>query len=93
MLKLSVTSLENLENFQGKGFTGAVVKVMAGDYPERLLPLLRLHHGTLPLFLEYRSKDGIIAKVKAGAELALRYDPDLGEKLAKETGCALTWTY
>ena len=34
-----------------------------------------------------------VAKVKAGPELALRYDPDLGEKLARETDCALTWTY
>ena len=93
VLKLSVSGLERLEGFQGRGFTGAVVKLPPGEYPERLLPLLRLHHGTLPLFFEYRSKDGVVAKVKAGAELGLRYDPDLGEKLAKETGCGLTWTY
>ncbi|HNX31067.1 MAG TPA: DNA polymerase III subunit alpha [Holophaga sp.] len=93
VLKLSVTSLENLEDFQGKGFTGALVRLPAGKLPDRLLPLLRLHHGGLPLYLEYRGPGGIIAKVKAGPELALRYDPDLGEKLARETDCALTWTY
>jgi DNA polymerase-3 subunit alpha len=88
-----VTGIENLEIFQGKGFTGALVKLPAGEYPGRLLPMLRLHHGNLPLFFEYRSKDGVIARVKAGPELGLRYDPDLGEKLAKEVGCGLTWTY
>jgi DNA polymerase-3 subunit alpha len=93
VLKLFVGSLENLEDFQGRGFTGALVKLPTGEYPGRLLPLLRLHHGNLPLFLEYRSKDGVIAKVKAGAEWGLRYDPDLGDKLAKEAGCGLTWTY
>lgn len=93
VLKLFVASLENLEDFQGRGFTGAVVKLPPGEYPGRLLPLLRLHHGNLPVFFEYRSKDGVVAKVKAGAELGLRYDPDLGGRLAKEAGCALTWTY
>ncbi|HWQ08696.1 MAG TPA: DNA polymerase III subunit alpha, partial [Holophaga sp.] len=48
VIKLSVSVLERLEDFQGRGFTGALVKLPPGDYPERLLPLLRLHHGTLP---------------------------------------------
>lgn len=93
VLKLFVASIENLEDFQGRGFTGALVKLPPGEYPDRLVPLLRLHHGSLPLFLEYRGKDGVVAKVRASAELNLRYDPDLGERLAKETGCGLTWTY
>ena len=93
VLKLFVASLESLEDFQGRGFTGALVKLPPGEYPDRLLPLLRLNHGKLPLFFEYRGKDGAVAKVKAGPGLGLRYDPDLGEKLARETGCGLTWIY
>jgi DNA polymerase-3 subunit alpha len=93
VLKLFVAGIENLEDFQGRGFTGALVKLPPGECPDRLVPLLRLHHGSLPLFLEYRGRDGVVAKVKAGPELNLRYDPDLGERLAREAGCGLTWTY
>lgn len=93
VLKLFVAAMEPLEDFQGRGFTGAVVKLPAGEYPGNLLPILRLHHGHLPLTFEYRSKDGVIAKVKPGNEFKLRFDPDLAEKLAKETGCGLSWIY
>jgi len=31
--------------------------------------------------------------VKAGPELSLRFDPDLSDRVAKEAGCALSWTY
>ncbi len=93
VLKLFVSALEPLEGFQGRGFTGAVVKLPLGEYPSNLLPLLRLHHGSLPLTLEYRSQDGVIAKVKPGHDFKLRFDPDLAEKLAKETGCGLSWIY
>jgi len=93
VLKLFVAAMEPLEDFQGRGFTGAVVKLPAGEYPGNLLPILRLHHGNLPLTFEYRSKDGVIAKVKPSNELKLRFDPDLAEKLAKETGCGLSWIY
>jgi len=85
--------MEPLEDFQGRGFTGAVVKLPAGEYPNNLLPILRVHHGNLPLIFEYRSAEGIIAKVKPGPEFKVRFDPDLAEKLAKETGCGLSWTY
>jgi DNA polymerase-3 subunit alpha len=42
---------------------------------------------------EYRSKEGLVARVRAGRDLRLKHDPDLAEKLAKEAGCTLTWTY
>jgi DNA polymerase-3 subunit alpha len=93
VIKLFVTSLENLEDFQGKGFSGAVVKLPKGQYPERLLPLLRQYPGPLPLFLEFPGPDGTVARVKAGAELNVRFDPDLAERLVRETGCGLSWTY
>jgi hypothetical protein len=35
----------------------------------------------------------VVARVKASPELNVRFDPDLSEKVAKETGCALSWTY
>jgi DNA polymerase-3 subunit alpha len=93
VIKLFVASVENLEDFQGRGFTGALVRLPTGEYPPQLLPLLRLHHGSLPLAFEYRSREGIVARVKAPPELNLRFDPDLAERMAKESGCALTWTY
>jgi len=93
VLKLFVASIESLEDFQGRGFTGALVRLPTGDYPSQLLPVLRLHHGNLPLSFEYRSRDGIVARVKAGSELGLRFDPDLADRVAKESGCLLTWTY
>ena len=44
-IKLFVTGLESLEDFQGKGFHGAVVKLPRGEYPDRLLPLLQTSTG------------------------------------------------
>jgi len=93
VLKLSVISIQGLEDFQGRGFTGALVRLPVGEYPRQLLPMLRLHHGSLPLSFEYRSRDGIVARVKAPAELDLRFDPDLADRIARDAGCALTWTY
>jgi DNA polymerase-3 subunit alpha len=93
VLKLIVCAMEPLEDFQGRGFTGAVVKLPVGEYPPNLLPILRLHCGNLPLTLEYHSHDCVVAKVKPGNEFKLRFDPDLAEKLAKETGCGLSWIY
>jgi len=92
-IKLFVTGLEPLEDFQGKGFSGALVKLPTGEFPHRLVPLLRLYHGNLPLHLEYRGPKGLTARVRAGSELNVRFDPDLSEKVAKEAGCALSWTY
>jgi len=93
VLKLFVISIEPLEDFQGRGFTGATVKLPMGEFPPNLLPILRVHHGSLPLLFEYRSKEGIVATVKPSSELRLRFDPDLAEKLAKETGCGLSWRF
>ena len=92
-IKLFITGLESLEDFQGKGFSGAVVKLPKGRYPDRLLPVLRMYHGSLPLQIEFQGQDGIVARVKAGPELSLRFDPDLAERLVKEAGCGLSWTY
>ena len=74
-------------------FSGAVVKLPKGRYPDRLLPVLRMYHGSLPLQIEFQGQDGIVARVKAGPELSLRFDPDLAERLVKEAGCGLSWTY
>jgi len=70
-----------------------VVRLPQGEYPDRLLPILRLYHGRLPLNLEYRTQDGTVARVQAGPDLGLRFDPDLSDRVAKEAGCALSWTY
>ena len=93
VIKLFVTGLESLEDFQGKGFSGALVRLPRGEYPTRLMPILRLYHGHLPLQIEYHGQDGTIARVKAGSELSIRFDPDLSDRVAKEAGCGLTWTY
>ena len=34
-----------------------------------------------------------VARVRANSDLRLKHDPDLAERLARETGCALSWTY
>jgi DNA polymerase-3 subunit alpha len=93
VIKLFVIGLESLEDFQGKGFSGAVVKLPKGQYPDRLLPLLRLYKGSLPLQIEFQGQDGTVARVKAGSELSLRFDPDLSDRVVKEAGCGLSWTY
>jgi DNA polymerase-3 subunit alpha len=92
-IKLFVTGLESLEDFQGKGFSGALVRLPKGEFPPRLVPLLRLYHGNLPLHLEYHGPRGSIARVRAGSDLGLRFDPDLADKVAKEAGCSLSWNY
>ena len=92
-IKLFVTGLESLEDFQGKGFSGALVRLPRGEFPPRLVPLLRLYRGNLPLQLEYQHSTGLQARVRAGADLSVRFDPDLADKVALEAGCALSWTY
>ena len=69
------------------------MKLPRGEYPSGLLPILRLYHGHLPLQLEYYAEDGTVARVKAGSQLNLRFDPDLSDRVAKEAGCGLSWTY
>jgi len=93
VLKLFITSLEPLEDFQGRGFTGAVLKLPVGEFPGRLLPLLKANPGHLPVTFEYRSKTGILARVRGGREIGLRFDPELAERVAREASCGLTWTY
>jgi DNA polymerase-3 subunit alpha len=93
VVKIFATMLEPLEHFQGLGFTGALVRLPMGECPPRMASLLKDHKGELPVTFEYRSKEGLVARVKAGSELRLRHNPDLAEKLAKETGCSLSWTY
>ncbi|GLH68183.1 DNA polymerase III subunit alpha [Geothrix edaphica] len=93
VVKVFATLLEPLESFQGQGFSGALVRLPVGECPPRLETLLKEHPGDLPVTFEYRSKEGLVARVRAGRDLRLRHDPDLAEKLAKDTGCTLTWTY
>jgi DNA polymerase-3 subunit alpha len=70
-----------------------VITLPPGECPPRLFKLLGEHKGTLPVFLDYRSKEGVTARVKAGPDLKLKHDPDLAEKLAKACGCGLSWMY
>lgn len=93
VLKVFATSLEDLQIFQGKGFSGALVRLPKGQCPPNLFLLLKQYQGDLPVQFEYRSVEGLSARVKAGNEIRLRFDADLAEKLAKETGCGLSWTY
>lgn len=93
VVKVFATVLEPLESFQGQGFTGALVRLPVGECPPRLEAILKDHRGDLPVTFEYRSKEGMVARVRAGRDLRLKHDPDLAERLAKDTGCTLTWTY
>jgi len=93
VVKVFATLLEPLESFQGQGFNGALVRLPPGECPPRLAPILAEHRGDLPVTFEYQSKEGLTARVKAGVDLRLKHDPNLAEKLARETGCTLSWTY
>jgi len=93
VVKVFATLLEPLEGYQGLGFTGALVRLPPGECPPRLATIFGDHRGELPVTFEYRSKEGLVARVRAGRDLRLKYDEALKEKVAKETGCSLTWTY
>ncbi|HJW73921.1 MAG TPA: hypothetical protein VJ486_13940, partial [Geothrix sp.] len=93
VVKVFATLMEPLEPFQGQGFSGALVRLPVGECPPRLATLLAHHKGDLPVTFEYRSKEGLVARVRAGRDLRLKHDPELAEKLAKEAGCTLSWTY
>jgi hypothetical protein len=43
--------------------------------------------------VEFQGQDGLVARVKAGPEWGLRFDPDLSDRMVKEAGCGLSWTY
>jgi DNA polymerase-3 subunit alpha len=93
VVKVFATLLEPLADFQGRGFTGVLVRLPPGECPPRMATMLAEHRGNIPVTFEYRSKEGLVARVRAGRDLSLKHDPELAEKLAKETGCALTWTF
>jgi DNA polymerase-3 subunit alpha len=93
VVKVFATLLEPLESFQGQGFNGALVRLPQGECPPRMALILAEHRGNLPVTFEYRSREGLTARVKAGSDLRLKHDPNLAEKLARETGCTLSWTY
>ncbi|MEI6593452.1 MAG: DNA polymerase III subunit alpha [Holophagaceae bacterium] len=93
VVKVFAHVLESLESYQGRGFTGALIRLPPGECPPRLGPILADHLGDLPVTFEYRSKEGLVARVKAGKDLCLRHDPGLAERLARDTGCGLTWTF
>lgn len=93
VIKLFATSIESLDDFQGKNLKGVMVKLPKGEYPNKLLPILQQHHGSIPVRFEFQSNDGTIALVKAGPELNVRFDPDLFSVVAKEAGCKLSWMY
>jgi hypothetical protein len=92
-VKISVTRLEPLSDYQGKGVTGASIYLPLGEYPPKLLSMLAQCGGPLPLTLEYRTKGGTVAKVQAGKKHGLKYSPSLAERLKAETGCTLMWTH
>ena len=93
VLKIFAHSLEPLESLQGQGFSGALIRLPVGDCPPRLFALLGEFPGNVPIYFDFRTRDGYTARVKAGPDLRLRHDPDLADRLAKETGCALSWMY
>ena len=92
-IKIFVKKLEPLENFQGRGFTGAVIELPQGEYPPDLLDILMQNKGCLPLTLRYRAISGEIADLRAGTQFALRFNPDLADLLLARTGCLLKWLY
>ena len=92
-IKLFITNIENLEDFQGKSLLGATIKLPKGEYPDNLLPILHMYKGLLPVQFEFQTKDNIVAIVKAGPELKIGFDPNLFEKITKETKCKLHWMY
>jgi DNA polymerase-3 subunit alpha len=85
--------LEPLESFQGRGFTGAIIELPQGQYPEKLLAILGQNAGGLPLAMEYRTTGGEIVKIRAAAKYRLNYSPDLAERLRAEAGCSLRWLH
>jgi hypothetical protein len=92
-IKVLARRLEPLSGFQGRGLTGALVELPPGEYPARLPAILGQNRGPLPLTLEYRTRAGAVARVRAGAGHGLAFNPDLAERLRAEAGCELRWTH
>lgn len=93
VLKIFAHSLEPLEGIQGQGFSGALVRLPAGECPPRLFAMLGEFPGSLPVYFDFKSREGLTARVKAGPDLKLRHDPDLADRVHRETGCALSWMF
>lgn len=93
IIKLFVTNIEILDDFQGKGLIGAKIKLPVGQYPDNLLNVLRNYKGSLDTQFEFESENGVVATVKASNDLSIRFDPNLSEIVIKETGCKLSWLY
>ena len=81
------------ERIQGQGFSGALVRLPAGECPPRLFAMLGEFPGSLPVYFDFKSREGLTARVKAGPDLKLRHDPDLAYRVHRETGCALSWMF
>jgi len=92
-IKIFARRLEPLEDFQGRGFKGALIELPPGQYPPNLLSILRQNNGPLPLTLEYKTTSGEVAKIRAGSKFGLNFNPELAERLKTEAGCALRWMY
>jgi len=90
-IKIFVKALESLADYQGRGCTGAVIELPVGKYPVNLLSILTKNSGKLPLTLKYKTENGEIVKIKAGAKFGLSFNPDLAERLKTETDCLLKW--
>jgi len=91
VIKLFVTGLESLEDSRARA-SAAPGPAAQGQYPDRLLPLLRLYHGPLPVQMEFQGQDGLVARIKAGPN-GPEVRPDLSDRMVKEAGCGLSWTY
>jgi DNA polymerase-3 subunit alpha len=90
-IKIFAKRLELLEDYQGRGLTGALIELPLGQYPLDLLIFLKRHGGRLPITLEYKSSSGYAVKIRAGSEHGLAYSSSLADKLRAETGCELRW--
>ncbi|MCL1893593.1 MAG: DNA polymerase III subunit alpha [Holophagaceae bacterium] len=92
-IKVYVKKLEPLEHFQGRGFTGAIIELPQGEYPQTLLDFLKQNKGNLPLLLKYKATTGEIVDIRAGSKLGLAFNPDLAEQLKTKTGCTIKWLH
>lgn len=93
VIKIYAAQIELLDQFQGKGFTEALIALPPGEDPQDLIHYLKNIKGTIPVTFEYVSKDGIKGIVKAGDEIQLAYDPDLAQTLLKDFGSMLRWKF
>jgi DNA polymerase-3 subunit alpha len=91
-VKLFTVSMEELEPYKGPSHTGALVRLPVGAFPDTVVPTLAKRRGRLPVTFEFKRSDGLVARVKGGVDVAVRYDPELGPMLEGTAGCGLNWT-